>query len=190
MEVAVRKAMLAPRFKNNMKSMALQTASLLLFLTPWMKVQAFMGKQISRRMSAKTRLKRKILFVLDFQNLSLKIKRWMTDAFRGKAKIKITIIAAAQNLYTCISAASSSSRGCSVPLVLSILAVKKQIAWGSANINSKLENRNRFYPGSIEQSIVSKVKRKSLQRSSSILQSKQKKSCQTGFLGVFSFGPF
>lgn len=36
-----------------------------------------------------------VIFVLDFQNLSLKIKRWMTDAFRGKAKIKITIIAAA-----------------------------------------------------------------------------------------------
>lgn len=75
MDVTVRKAMLAPRFKNNMKSIALQTVSFLLLLSPWMKLCAFMGKQKSRRMSASTRLKRNTLLELDFQNFSLNIKR-------------------------------------------------------------------------------------------------------------------
>lgn len=95
MEVTVRKAMLAPRFKNNMKSIALHTTSFPLLLSPWMKLYAFMGKQKSRRMSANTKLKRKTLLVLDFQNFSLNMKRWRTDALRGKAKMKITIMTAA-----------------------------------------------------------------------------------------------
>lgn len=141
--------MLAPRFKNNMKSIGLQTLSSSLLLSPLMKLCAFMGKQKSRRMSASTRLKRKILLVLDFQNFSLNMKRWRTDAFRGKAKMKITIVIAAQNLYSALFVAKQFSIGWKGDIVVFAISAVKQTCQEMCKILITISKKNLSYMQSL-----------------------------------------